>query len=715
MQDNDFNLRDLVGILRRQAKIIWLCTALFVGAALIFAMTATPLYRAETLVLVNPVEQNVLNPTQQAALGSSLLNARVESEVEILESPTIALAVIRDANLIADPEFGPKLSTVERIMRALGMEANAQTFDEEALQGVVDRFMDARTVSRRGLTFVVSVSVESADPFRSAELSNALARSYIENQVDAKVANSLAARDVLQRQITVAQGRLAASEEDLNGFISDNLERLDNEAQSETLSALRAKLERIEAERESGADLSGLANEALKSRDWAALARQLKDESLARLATERSTLTAQLGNAGADDGRQSELRTALASLESYLENRSAEGVAELQDQVSRLDDEISQTQEDIRAALLRSDLSSQTLAEVFALQQSAELSRQQVQVLLSRLSELESQAAVQIADSRIVSEAMPPQDVSFPNLPVLLSLALVAGLSAGTGLALASEFYVGGVSSVSQLANVAAVPVAAEVPLQSEERGQASIADNIINKPVSAYSEALRHAVATISQRLNATASEPMATPGTYSNAHGIVILVTSSVPAEGKTTSALSLARTYAESGQSTLLIDADMRKPSLAEHLNHSSKTGLAEHLRRKLPKSPVEDFVTHDPQSTLGVILGGSRSTFPTDHLLASNRFHTMLESFRAQYDIVIIDSPPIIPVVDARYIVPHADVVLLVARYNSTPQGDIRQSMSLIKEAARPATEVFALLNQKDFGHDNRGYYSYYQNE
>lgn len=714
MHENEVSLRDLIGILRRQSRLIWASLILFFGAALIYAITAQPLYRAETLILVNPIEQNVLNPTQQAALGNSLLNARVESEVEILESPTIALAVVRDAGLIADPEFGPSLSTTDKIREAVGLGGGEEPSGEEILQGVVDRFMKARSVSRRGLTFVISVAVETGDPVRSAELSNALAQSYIAHQVDSKVANSLAARDVLQGQIIVAQQKLAASEEELNRFISQNLERLESEAQSDALSALRGKLEGFQAERQKGSMVGTLASRALESQDWQALATQLQDDALTRLAEERLAFESRLRNAELDSELETELRKALGELETSLDARASAGIEELQVRVAGLDAQISQTQEEIRSALFRSDVSSQTLAEVFALQQSAELSRQQVQALLGRLTDLEAQAAVQVADSRIVSEAMPPQGASFPNLKLILAMSVVLGLAVGGGLAFTGEYYVGGVASASQLSNVVGTPVAGEFPLQDEEKGQLSVADNIVNKPVSAYAESLRHVVATISQRMHAKGRDDLADPGQgKADARATVVLVTSSVPSEGKTTSALSLARTYAESGQRTLLIDADLRKPSVAEQLGKSTKAGLAKHLRKNKEANLTPAFISDDPMTDLDVVLGGQHSTMPTDHLLASTQFGRILERLRSQYDIIIIDSPPVVPVVDARYVVPLADVILLVARYHSTSQGDIRHSMSLIRGAAQPDAEIFAILNQKDMGHENRGYYSYYQ--
>ncbi|MEM6638048.1 MAG: Wzz/FepE/Etk N-terminal domain-containing protein [Pseudomonadota bacterium] len=709
MNDNEIDFRAVVGVLRRQARLIGLTVFLVMGAALIFAISAKPLYRAEALILVDPTERNLLNPAPETSVSSSHLNARVESEVEILRSPTIALAVVEEAGLITDPEFGPSLSVLDQLLQAVGIDRSINANGDELLKQVVEGFLDARDVGRRGLTFIISVAVETEDPARSARLANTLAQTYIAKQVAAKVRNSLAARDILQGQIATAQQHLASSEGALDNFIFENLQRLETEAQSDALSALRARYFTAQDNRRADTQLSKLAEASLAGRDWSALSRQLQDEALAQLEQERATLQRRLGRVEQGTPLEIDLRAALEKVESNLGNQGNVRLAALRDRVSDLDDQITQTRDAIRTELLRSELSSTTLAEIFAIQQSAELSRRQVQTLLSRMSELEAQAAVQVADSRIVSEALPPRRPSFPNTPLILALALVAGVGAGTGLAFANEFYIGGVSSDTQLSNILGVPVGSILPIQRIEKSQLTLADGIVDKPMSGYAEAFRQLRATIDQRM-AKESEIGKSPP--EKKRGTIILVTSSVPLEGKSTSALSLARTYALSGDRTVLIDADLRNPSVARQLGAAPENGVSEFLSLNSKTRQDLSFIADDPKTELNVLLGGQPSEIATDQLLASDPFQTLLDQMSENADVVIVDSPPIVPVVDARYIVPKADVVLMIVRCNSTKQSDMRHSMEQIKTAARADTEIFSVLNYKDLAFDRHRYYDYY---
>ncbi|MEO0485975.1 MAG: Wzz/FepE/Etk N-terminal domain-containing protein [Pseudomonadota bacterium] len=719
MEEAEIDIRAIFGVLRRQARLIWLTVILVVGAALVYVFSVTPLYRAETLILVDPSEQNLLDPNQQASAGSAqAINSRVESEVEILRSMATALAVVRAANLVSDEEFGPRLSTVDQVLAAVGFDRQTELRGDDLVKNVVTRFTSARDVRRRGLTYIIGVGVTSEDPTRAAELANTLAEIYISRQVESKVTGSLAARDILQGQISSAQSRLVSSEERLDNFIFDNLDRLGEEADDPDLEKLRAELLGIQDTRQSSILLAEEAQAALSQRDWTALSEQLGDQALAALAAEREQLQRRLGNVDEGTPLQIDLRTALAQIDENLETRGTAQLAELQLDVTQFEEDITSVRDSIRNTLLRSDLSSTTLAEIFSLQQSAELSRLQVQTLLTRLSDLEAQSAVQIADSRIVSEALPPTDAAFPNRSMILAIALVMGVGLGAALAFANEYYVGGITSDGQLENLLGVPVVASIPAQTQEKGQLSVSDVVVEQPLSAYAEGFRQLRASIDQELFKTDLKAPAMvqgeDGTPKK-RGKVILVTSSIPVEGKSTTALALARTYALSGKKTVLVDGDMRKPSLARQLGVRPTSGLLEFLSSDSMSDEDMSFFVQDSKTPLQALLGGRRSDKPTDQLLVSDRFRMLLDHACAYGEVIVIDSPPVVPVVDARYIAPQADVVLMVARFAATTQSDIRYSIGQIKSSVADHSKILGMLNyeeRKGNSYRYQGYYSDY---
>jgi len=188
----------------------------------------------------------------------------------------------------------------------------------------------------------------------------------------------------------------------------------------------------------------------------------------------------------------------------------------------------------------------------------------------------------------------------------------------------------------------------------------------------------------------------------------GRVVLVSSALPAEGKSTAAIALARTYASAGVPTLLIDADMRRPSLHSYLNVNSEVGLLNYLRgdegtRETPIQPIQD-----PLSRLTVITGGGRSNEPTDQLLSSQTFAALLQAARERFAMILIDSPPVLPVVDARYLARYSDVVLLIVRQGTTTQTEARAAAQQLHEMMRPEARLLGVLSHEQ-RHRKPGYY------
>lgn len=704
-QELGTDLRSILSILQRQSRLILTTVALITAIALVYVLTAIPIYRAEALLLVDPSEQNLLDPRQATSTAGASLNARVESEVEILRSPATALALVQAANLMTDPEFGPRLSTSQKLMQAIGIQNEASVDGDDLLKGIVTSFMNARDVRRKGLTFVISVGVSSEDPKRAAYLANTLAQTYISEQVTAKIESRLADRDVLRGQIVTARQRLALSEEKVDHFIFDNLSRLETESGEDAITQLRIELESTQKLQQARIAMRKEAQSALEARDWVTLTSTLEDEALAELDRQRQSLAQALGNVTSGPSTAIDLQNALEAVEADLASQTNLHVQALQREVRRLDDKIDGVRDGIRLALQQSNLPSSTLAEVFTIQQEAELARENYQILLSRLSELETQAAVQIADSRVVSEALPPTKPSSPKQKMILAVAVVVGLGLGVGLAFANEFYVGGVTSQSQLANVMQTPVVGSVPEHDHERGSPSVADVVVDQPLSAYAESLRQIRATIDQSLRRNGK---------SIEDGAVILVSSAVPAEGKSTTALALARTYSLSGVSTVLIDADLRKPALARQMNLNPESSLLQYLSVQNVEGTGMSFLSSDPRSSLQVLVGEGRSSIPTDQLIVSKRFRSMLADARGAGYVVIIDSPPIVPVVDARYIADQADLVLLVARFGLTTQADIRYAYEQIQSASDGSVPILGLLSHEE-RHDKLYRYSGYYTE
>ncbi len=192
--------------------------------------------------------------------------------------------------------------------------------------------------------------------------------------------------------------------------------------------------------------------------------------------------------------------------------------------------------------------------------------------------------------------------------------------------------------------------------------------------------------------------------------------MVTSAAPNEGKTTLSLSLARTYALSGRSTLLIDCDMRKPSVHQHLGLEPSSGLLDYLADEKAALPLRSIMTTDPASGAQVIVGARPSDYATDHLVTSPAFRRLVKAARENFEVVILDTPPIGPVVDGLYLAQFADVAVYVVRWASTSQQDARSGFNALAEVLPSGTEILAVLNQQDRSRASYRYaYSNYYTE
>ena len=678
------DLKDMFALIRRQSRLMYLSVAFVVGGTLIYLFVADPLYTATTLVFVDPAHKNLMNPDDGFGAQSSVENARVESEVEILKSDTVALATVQQMKLLEDPEFGPRVGLAEKLRRVLGLAPAQPKPGSVLLNETLERLVAATSIRRRGLTYLVAVSVSSRSADKAALLANTMAQTYIDLQIRSKVGASLLSRDILQGQIANARTGLAETEDALDGYIEANIARLAHESGGAAIAIARSQLIRANSSHQRAGDRLSQARQALLDQNWALLATGLADEAVAAMAQQRSLLERRLGQLPEGSPDAIDLRSRLTELSSELSRRAEVAVDVLGGSVEKYENDARQSRAQLRQAVLSGSLSTATLAQIYELQQEADIAQRQYGTLLSRLRDIETQALIQVADSRIVSSALSPSRPSFPDRKVIFGLAAIAAIGLGTALAILNEYFIGGVTSPHQLANILPAKMATSIPWSKPQGSQFSVADAVVDAPLSLYAESLRRLRASVDL-------------GTSDLQGGCkVILVTSSIPEEGKTSLAIGLARTYALAGRQTLLIDADLRKPSVHTYLGLAPNQGFLDFLKDPKAMGASSDFYDADPKSDVGVVLGSARSDMPTDQLLQSGIFAALIKDARASMDVVIIDTPPLIPVVDARYIAPFADAVVHCVRLGVTGQSDLRLAYDQLVDCIRPQTSVYSVL-------------------
>lgn len=715
MEPVDIDLKEIVAILKRQRRLIVVTLAVVLGLAFAYLLTATPVYRATTLVQIDAKGTNLLDPSAGDTQQSGILNSRLDSEVEIMRSSSTALAVVQAGNLVQAQDFGPKIGWTEKlgitlgidlnsgaIRKRLGLAAPAAPSADDLVNATIVKLQAAAQIQRQGLTYLIGISLASPNPDRAAELANLYAKTYIESQVATKITSLLDARDLLRRQIATAQSDLASSDTAVNTFIETNLSQLESESGDPAVAELRTQLETAKTDQLTKAASIASAQSAIGAKDWDSVAQTLGDAALQELARQRKELQTRLGQATTGTTEALNLTSELASLDKNLTTRSQATLDVVQADVKTLATRETTARDQLRTTLLQSNLSAAMLTALFDLQQSATIARSQYQTLLSREQDMATLANLQIADARIVSKALRPSTAASPNKKLILAIAVIGGTGLGILLGFLKEYYISGITSAGQLQNIMQVRVLVAVPeIAQPETG--SPADMVTESPMSPYAETFRKLRASIDLGMQETVA---------ARGGAGIILVCSALQAEGKTTTAIALARTYALSGANTLLLDADLRKPSVELGMNCASKIGLLDFLISCGTTSPRAPVTAKDPLSPLRVMTAGARSSVPTDVLINGKAFGLLIKSLSAEYDMIIIDSTPLLPVVDTRYLARHADAVVQVVRYVSTTQSEVREAASQVKDMMRPEAKLYGILSQEERSNRRYGYYGRY---
>lgn len=696
--DEQIDLSALMGVLRRQYRVIVMSVASILVLAIIYLFAVTPKYTATALVSIEP-NRGVLSEDVTLNNNSAAISAQVEGEVAILQSSDVLLALIAEANLVSDPEFGVTLSRVDRLLSRLGIERDATREAGSAVTDIMRRVEDAVQVRRRGLTYLVEVSVTSEDPQKASELANLLVAIYTNRQVENKIRQILASRDILAPRVDNAQSELERLQLEADRFLETVIADFVDESGREDLIGVRDRFALAQGQLDDLRQQSAALRAIIEGRSLGDSQTDLLSDALLELANQREDLQRQLERGATETGIDADaLRAELAEVDNRLRDLAEQERANSLAGISDLTQIADRARAELREAALAADLPSSDLSTFYRLQQESATARVEYESLLRRLRQLETLADVQISDAVLASSAVTPSDASFPNTRLILALAVVAAMGVGVGLAFINEFLIGGVTSEDQLKDLLHAPIALPVPaIAAPEEGDAS--SQVWEAPMSGFAESFRQV-------------RRQATRLTKQGENGRIYLFTSSVPEEGKTTSAISFARTLALSGTKTLLIDFDLRKPSIATRIGAPASTALLETLSGRASIEDVTKGVFHERETGLRALVGGGRSDLPTDTLVSSARTGQLLTLLRQDYDAIVLDTAPVLPVVDTLYLTPYADLVVMLVRYAATNQRDVRRAADRIRGDLRDDVQVLPVLSMERRAKKAYYYGSYY---
>lgn len=649
-EDDDPPLADTLGYARDLLSRRWpMLAAVTILVAIIGALlisSVPPSYTATARIRLDP-SRNPLAGNAQAQ-RSELTPEAIETEVSAIRSLELATGIARSFGLFADPDFTATLDPAA--VRSLAVPAAV---------------LSHLSVDRAALAFVLDVRFTAADPVKAATLANAFADGYIERRTQGKLGH--AARqsawfqqrlEELGREASAAETR-AAEFRAATGIIEGGSGAGLGTITDQQVAPLASNL--ASAESDAAAARSNLAaariqvahggldavSEVLGSAVIADLRRQ-RAETL----RSRREVDARYGERHPESIR---VRDQLAALDSQLEAESRRVIGALQ---------ASAAATDARAASLRGALdrleqerarSTRDSVAAAALEREAAAKR----ALYDRMSQLSldsmQNARLAMAQAEVIERAEPPLQPAAPDRPILYALALFGGVIAGSVTILALDMVGGGFASVEQIQRRLGLPVLATVPAVG--RGLNPL-DLMLERPTVMFAESFRVALAALGRGGGGTRRD--ATPQ--------VIAIASSLPAEGKSTSAIALARTLALTGTRTLLVDCDTRRASVRQMVRaRAPGAGLLEVLR---DKAALDDAIQPGDVAGLDHLLV-ARPSAAGGELLRNGRMEELLATLRARYDHVVLDLPPLVGLADGRLLAAMADATVLVIKWNSTP--------------------------------------------
>jgi len=673
------NLDRVMSAFRRRLRLF---IGVFIGVVLVVAavsLTSTPRFTSSATVLIDEhtpdeLHLNTLTPQQE---GSSPVfgadSSAVDTQAKILQSRSLIGEVVDQLHLDQDPEFNFALQPpgwLDQVKRQLGLAAAPNEDSPLAKQleheGVIDAVLHDEAVKRFETTYTIDVAFTSQQPQKAQAIANAIVQRYLSQLIEAKFndlgrgASFLNSRlnelrdDVQKADAAVQEYKIANHLMSASGATLTEQEITNLDTQ---VAAARAQ------QAEQDARLSTAEHQLAAGSNGGDVGEALADPVVTGLRNQRAQVSAQLADL---ESRYGPKYPDVVKTRQSLHDIDTQIAAEIQRTISNLKAQ-SEIAHSRTAAILgstnatRSALAgnNRALVRLDELQSNDDAARAVYDAFLSRYKEAIAKEGNEQADARAVSQAELPTAPSSPNLRLAFIVALVLGFVAASASVVLTELFKRGVSSAAEVEQALELPCLGEIPTlastlegpKSAKRGPTP-QNYVVDKPLSRFSEAFRNLRAAIS------ASRPGNPPQ--------VVAITSALPDEGKTTTALCLARTAALAGSRVILVDCDLRQRSLGRALEKEPTAGLLEVLNGEVD---LKTAIVIDPGTGVS-ILPLAKSAFTPRDVFGSEAMSDLLTHLRSYFDLIVLDTAPALAVADTRVLCPKTDAVVFVTRWRKT---------------------------------------------
>jgi succinoglycan biosynthesis transport protein ExoP len=680
----------LWNIVLRHKWVLFAIMAAALAAGLLLTLLATPEYTATTRIEISRERQNI---TSVEGLESDRVGQDVEffqTQYALLEARSLAERVARQLRLANDERFLTAHGVSENSAEGSGEQQTARQMADQQIKQVVDILLENVAIEPIRGSALIDISYTSADPALSAEISNVWAEQFRAASADRRFASTADARDFLESRLDELRARLENSERqatayaaqkgivtlgvtrDADGNITSNRTLV-----SSDLEMLAGALSVATADRVAAASRARVGSSPTEA---------LTNPTLSGLRERRATLAAELN------------RLSVQFEPGYPQMQALSRQIETIDQsIIREEDRIrANRQDEYRAALqrerelqskvneLRGDLTSQDVDSIQynIYKREADTNRQLYEALLQRYKEI-GVAGVEASNIAIIDPARVPQRPSSPSLPLNLALAMILGMGLAMTAALILEQIDEGLREPGKVQSELGIPLLGSV--SETETGDAYEEIHDVKSELSEAYLSIRTSLA-------------------FATSHGLPksIMVTSSRAAEGKTTSSYSLAYTLGRAGKRVILIDADMRSPSLAEIVGIANTSGLANFL------AGLEDWrplVTQPGELPFDFLPSGPTPPSAAE-LLSTDRMARLVAELSQSYDHIVIDAPPLLGLADAPLISQSVDGVIMVIEAGGVAIRGLRFAVARLHSAK--ANILGAILTKLDAKQAGYGY-------
>lgn len=669
-----------------------------------------PLYTASALVQLAS-NQRPLIDTESLALGRFDNNAAIQSEIDILKSPALIRRVVDRLELNKKEEFNSDLQPktfvwkvkkqIRDFIKKQSAAGNVSQDDEDTTKiSVTNAVSGNMSLDKNPLSYTVAISFTSLDAERAKNIANAIAEEYLSYQIESSNTTSRHAREWYTKRLDELRQTVIESERAVQEFSEEhNLFELDGKTLDEQqvsnlnsqLATARADLAQSEARLERARTLvkapGGIesVSEVLNS----VLIQNLRGKE-ADLLRKKSELSSHFGPKHPE---MEQVTRELADLRGKIDTEIQKILAGMENELAISKVRVTALEKDLES--MRSVMGDNTRVQLTQLKREADANRVLYESFLTRAKETAEAENIDQASAKIISFAERPLTPSWPRKSIIMAFFLMTGFCAGVGLAFAMELLNIGFTSPAQIEEVFGSAYLGMVP---EISGADAGTDYMVKNSSSMYTESLRSIVAAI--QFSDIKNPPRS------------VLVISALPQEGKGWLSISLGRVAAQAGKKVLLLDCDLHRPMVSDSFNGEPKETLNSYLAGVCA---LQNAIQTDGPTSMHYI-ASSPHRGSIQELLESPRMKELMDFAHAHYNLVLMDSPPVIGMSDVMFLSRLADTTILAVRWANTPRRIVSNALRTLARAHIKLSGIVltrvAMRHYKRFEFGNSYYYSFY---